>query len=71
MRLCNAADRDGLPRAGALLNQKDPSGLAGRPDPQVIDQGLMGILAQVDDPVLAALAILDEKLPMLEGQDIE
>ena len=31
----------------------------------------MGIVAQIDDPVLAALAILDEKLPMLEVQDTE
>ena len=67
--LLDAADREGLPRAGALLNQEELSGSAGRPDPQVIDQGLMGIVAQIDDPVFAALAIFDKKLPMLEVQN--
>jgi hypothetical protein len=31
----------------------------------------MGIMAQIDDPVLAALSVLDEHFPMLEVQDTE
>lgn len=69
--LLDAANRERLTRAGALLHQEDAPGPAGRPDPQIVHERLMGIVAQVDDPVLAALPILDEHLPMLEVQDTE
>jgi len=53
------------------LNQEDAPGPAGRPDPQIRHQGLMRIMAQIDDPVLGALAVFDQDLPMLEVQNIE
>lgn len=57
--LLDAPHRDGLTPTSAFVHQKNLFDPAGRPHPQILDQGLIGISAQVDHPVLGALAIVD------------
>ncbi len=52
-----AAHRYGLSLVAAPLYQKHLLGTAGRPNPEVTYQRLVGVRADVDDPVLAALAV--------------
>ena len=49
-------------------HQEDFFDSAGRPHPEVLDQGLIGIIAQVHHPILGALAIVDKDLAAAQVQ---
>jgi len=55
----DATDGERLPGERPLLHQKDPLHFVCRSDPEILQKSLKGIVADVDDPILCALAILD------------
>lgn len=60
--------RDGLTSASAFIYREDLLAPAGRPHPQILEQGPRGISAQVYHPVFSALAIMDQDLAAAQVQ---
>lgn len=58
--LLDAPDGYGLTPIGLLLRQKQMLCPRLGPDPEIGNEGIMGIIADIDDPALAALPVVDE-----------
>jgi hypothetical protein len=57
----DATDRDGLACKRPFLNQKDLFHFICRSYPEIFQKRMKGIVADIDNPILGALAILDEQ----------
>ena len=64
----DAPDRDGISFERAFFNKEDAPCSRGTPDSEVIDKSLFGIVADVHDPLLAALGMTDKDpaLPQIQ-----
>ena len=69
----DAPHRDGLAPAAAFVHQEDLFDAAGRPHPEILHQGLIGVVTQVHHPILGALALVDKDLaaPQVQGGQLQ
>ena len=69
----DAPHRDGFASASAFIHQEDFFDPAGRPHPEILHQGLIGIVAQVHHPIFGALALVDKDLaaPQVQGRQLQ
>jgi hypothetical protein len=64
----NAPHRDGFASASAFIYQEDFFDPAGRPHPEILRQGLIGIVAQVHHPIFGAFTLMDKDLTAAQIQ---
>ncbi len=65
--------RDSFASASPFIHQEDFFDSAGRPYPEVLDQGLIGVVAQVHHPVFGALTLMDKDLtaPQVQSRQFQ